>query len=76
MLDGDGEPLHDRGVVPAAPGLYFVGLVFQSAATSDVLPGVGRDAAYVAARLAEASRAPRKAGGRTTELALAVEDRP
>lgn len=47
-----GEPIHKRGVVPSAPGLYFVGLVFQTAAVSDVLPGVGRDAAYVAKRIA------------------------
>jgi putative flavoprotein involved in K+ transport len=54
VVDSDGAPLHERGVVPSAPGLYFVGLVFQHAATSDVLPGVGRDAAYVAKRLASA----------------------
>lgn len=50
----NGEPIHRRGVVPAAPGLYFVGLVFQTAATSDVLPGVGRDAAHIAKQLASA----------------------
>jgi putative flavoprotein involved in K+ transport len=48
----DGRPLHERGVVPAAPGLYFVGLLFQYAASSDVLPGVGRDARYVARHIA------------------------
>jgi putative flavoprotein involved in K+ transport len=47
-----GEPIHERGVVPSAPGLYFVGLVFQTAATSDVLPGVSRDAAHVAKHIA------------------------
>jgi putative flavoprotein involved in K+ transport len=51
-----GQPLHERGVVPSAPGLYFVGLVFQHAVTSDVIPGVGRDAAYVAAHLAKKAR--------------------
>ena len=49
----DGEPLHERGVAPGAPGLYFVGLPFQYAVASDVLPGVGRDAAYIAKRLAD-----------------------
>jgi putative flavoprotein involved in K+ transport len=58
-FDADGEPLHERGVVPSAPGLYFVGLVFQQAVTSDVIPGVGRDAAYVAAHLAKAARTVR-----------------
>ena len=48
----DGTPLHDRGVVATAAGLYFMGLLFQFAETSDVLPGVGRDAAYVAKHIA------------------------
>ncbi len=47
----DGAPMHERGVVTSEPGLYFVGLPFQFAATSDVLPGVGRDAAYVVKQL-------------------------
>ncbi|MDP9340530.1 MAG: NAD(P)/FAD-dependent oxidoreductase [Actinomycetota bacterium] len=50
---GDGgEPLHDRGVVQGQPGLYFMGLPFQYAATSDVLPGVSRDAQHVAKHIA------------------------
>jgi putative flavoprotein involved in K+ transport len=52
----DGRPLHERGAVVGEPGLYFVGLLFQYAATSDVLPGVGRDAEYVAKHIA--SRVP------------------
>ena len=48
----DGRPLHERGVVVGEPGLYFVGLVFQYAAGSDVLPGVGRDAEYIAKHIA------------------------
>lgn len=47
----DGELIHERGVVPAEPGLYFVGLVFQYSAASDVIPGVGRDARYVVEHL-------------------------
>jgi putative flavoprotein involved in K+ transport len=43
----DGAPMHERGVVTSEPGLYFVGLPFQFSFASDVLPGVGRDAAYV-----------------------------
>jgi len=62
VLDGDGQPLQERGVVASAPGLYFVGLRFQYAAVSDVLPGVGRDAAYVARHLA--SSRPKRASGR------------
>jgi putative flavoprotein involved in K+ transport len=48
LFGEDGQPAHERGVVPSAPGLYFMGLVFQYAAVSDVLPGVGRDADYIA----------------------------
>jgi putative flavoprotein involved in K+ transport len=52
VFDGDGQPLHYRGVVDAEPGLYFVGLVFQYSLSSDVLPGRGRDAEYIARHLA------------------------
>jgi putative flavoprotein involved in K+ transport len=56
----DGQPTHDRGVARSAPGLYFVGLIFQYAATSDVLAGAGRDAEFVAKHIARlgASAAP------------------
>ena len=56
VFDQDGRPVQERGVVRGAPGLYFVGLLFQYAAASDVLPGVGRDAEYVARHIA--SRQP------------------
>ena len=52
VFEETGEPLHERGVVRAAPGLYFMGLLFQYAEASDVLPGVGRDAEYLARRIA------------------------
>ncbi|TDD23595.1 portal protein [Kribbella turkmenica] len=52
VFGADGWPLEERGVVTAAPGLYFCGLSFQFAFSSMVLPGVGRDAAYVAKRIA------------------------
>jgi putative flavoprotein involved in K+ transport len=51
----DGRPLQYRGVVQSLPGLYFVGLEFQYAATSGVLPGIVRDARYVARRIIDAS---------------------
>ena len=53
-VDESGEPVHERGMVPSAPGLYFVGLRFQYAAVSDVLPGVARDAAHVVRHLVSA----------------------
>jgi putative flavoprotein involved in K+ transport len=52
VLDPDGEPRHDRGVVDAQPGLYFVGLFFLSSVGSSLVGGVGRDAARIAARIA------------------------
>jgi putative flavoprotein involved in K+ transport len=54
VLDGDGDPVHDRGVA-AEPGLYFVGLDFMYAATSENVGGVGRDARHVARRIARLS---------------------
>jgi putative flavoprotein involved in K+ transport len=54
---GEGAwPDEYRGVVEAVPGLYFCGLSFQYAFSSMLLPGVGRDAAYVARSIADADR--------------------
>ena len=52
ILRADGWPDELRGVVPSAPGLYFCGLAFQYAFSSMVLPGVGRDADYLAKHIA------------------------
>jgi putative flavoprotein involved in K+ transport len=54
-FDKDRRLIHDRGVVKSVPGLYVVGQEFQFAATSAVLPGVGRDAEYVARQIASAA---------------------
>ncbi len=51
-----GQPMHYRGVVDSEPGLYFLGLVFQYAFSSDVLPGGGRDAEYIAKHIASRRR--------------------
>jgi putative flavoprotein involved in K+ transport len=58
----DGGPVHDRGIVGAEPGLYFVGLVFLYALASSLVGGVGRDAEHIAEQIA--SREP---NGRPTE---------
>ncbi len=63
IFDEDGKPRHERGVVEAEPGLYFVGLIFQYSVTSDVLPGVGRDAEHVAKHIASRSHAHRVVPG-------------
>lgn len=46
-VHGDHEPQHDRGVARNVEGLYFVGLHFQSALSSAMIHGVGRDARYI-----------------------------
>lgn len=43
----EGDPIHERGIVPQAPGLYFVGLHYLYSMTSATLIGVGRDAERV-----------------------------
>ena len=58
VTDDDGQPRHDRGVVAGQPGLYFVGLFFQSAVSSALVGGVGRDAEQIVARIA--ARKPAK----------------
>jgi putative flavoprotein involved in K+ transport len=68
IFDHDGRPEHDRGVVAAAPGLYFVGLIFQYSVTSDVLPGVGRDAERIAKHIAELARSDRQAPATAVSL--------
>lgn len=53
VLNDDGWPREQRGVVSEAPGLYFCGLSFQYAFASMLLPGVGRDAEFIARRIHE-----------------------
>jgi putative flavoprotein involved in K+ transport len=60
VFDPDGEPRHEAGIVPDAPGLFFVGLHFLYAMSSTMIHGVGRDAARIATHVAARARA---AGG-------------
>ena len=48
----DGWPTEYRGVCDDAPGLFFCGLSFQYAFSSMLVGGCGRDAEYVARRIA------------------------
>jgi putative flavoprotein involved in K+ transport len=50
---GPEEPEHDRGVVEAEPGLYFVGLRFLYSKSSEQIHGVGRDAGRIAGIIAD-----------------------
>ena len=52
VFDEDGEPVQDRGVVGASPGLYFVGRPFLYGFTSSLIGGVGRDAEHIAKHIA------------------------
>lgn len=54
VLDEREEPLHTRGVVDKVPGLYFVGLNFLYAMTSDTITGMKRDARYIVRKILNA----------------------
>jgi putative flavoprotein involved in K+ transport len=56
VIGADGWPMEDHGVVTVAPGLYFVGLPFQRSFASMLIGGVGRDAAFIARKVAERTR--------------------
>ena len=48
----DGYPIQERGVVPDAPGLFFIGLPFLYSFSSMLVGGAGRDAAHIADKIA------------------------
>ena len=52
VFDRTGYPNHKRGVVDAAPGLYFVGLRYQHTVASHDIYGVAKDAKFVAEHIA------------------------
>jgi putative flavoprotein involved in K+ transport len=52
VFNGNSEPRHEAGVVIGEPGLFFVGLHFLYAFSSDMIHGVGRDAARIADAIA------------------------
>jgi putative flavoprotein involved in K+ transport len=54
-IHGEHEPRHVSGVVPDVPGLYFVGLHFLHALSSEMIHGVGRDARRIVAHLARSA---------------------
>jgi putative flavoprotein involved in K+ transport len=51
VFDGDGRPRQHRGVALDKPGLFFLGEEFMYSAASATLPGVCRDARYVAGKI-------------------------
>jgi putative flavoprotein involved in K+ transport len=70
IFDDDGEPAHERGVIATVPGLYFVGLFFLSAATSSLVGGVGKDAAYIADQIAARAGMERRPEGQVSGAAV------
>jgi putative flavoprotein involved in K+ transport len=62
VFGADGLPLHENGVVAQEPGLFFVGLHFLYALSSEMIHGVGRDAARIAELVAERARLTQVSG--------------
>ncbi len=52
IFDGNGDPLHEHGIVTGLPEMFFVGLHFLYAMSSATLIGVGRDADRIAKAIA------------------------
>lgn len=68
----DGEPIHERGIVPGQPGLYFVGLHFLYAFSSSMIHGVSRDAHRIAETIGARLRASGASEGAHSQLAGSV----
>jgi putative flavoprotein involved in K+ transport len=60
VFDQEGQPIHDRGVVAAVPGIYFIGLFFLSSLASSLVGGVSRDAEHIARHIAALAASPRR----------------
>ncbi len=71
ILDEDGWPRQRNGIVESQPGLYFNGLIFQSAFTSMLVGGAGRDAKRIAESIV-ARGGTRSSATRTAEARPAV----
>ena len=73
IFDDGGYPIHHRGVVDAAPGLYFLGLPFQYTPTSEHVGGVGKDAEYISEHIA--ARSPSRPAPRGIHLPMNIVQR-
>jgi putative flavoprotein involved in K+ transport len=71
-LEPDGYPAQRRGVVPSAPGLYFVGMLFLHSFSSMLILGAGRDAKRVAKHIV--SRRPSEVRDADAKAASLAED--
>lgn len=70
VFDGRGHPVHERGVT-GVPGLYFIGLPWLHTWGSGRFSGVARDAAHLAARIAQHRSPPPLRRERSAETTLA-----
>jgi putative flavoprotein involved in K+ transport len=68
----DGFPEQQCGVVPSAPGLYFVGMLFLHSFSSMLVLGAGRDAGQVAKHIL--SRSGARLGERSGSGASAAQE--
>jgi putative flavoprotein involved in K+ transport len=57
VLDDRGRPMHEAGIVPSEPGLFFVGLHFLYSMTSETISGMPRDAERIVDAVAARPRA-------------------
>lgn len=64
VFDDHGWPRELGGVVEEAPGLYFMGLGFQSSARSMLIHGAGHDAAHVVREIVRRGPVRERAEGR------------
>ncbi len=71
VFDGQGRPVHTRGICIAEPGLCFVGLHFLYALSSSMIHGVGRDAEHLAAHIAGRRAEVKPTAARRTVEAVA-----
>jgi len=70
ILDEDGNPKHEQGIVRGEPGLFFVGLHFMYSMSSETITGMPRDAKRIVA--AVAARPTVDAGVATHERDVSV----
>jgi putative flavoprotein involved in K+ transport len=61
------EPVHHRGIIATEPGLYFVGLFFLRAGSSELLRGVGTDAEHIVKAIASRANGDRDGAATATD---------
>ena len=69
VFGADGKPTHERGIVATEPGLYFLGMLFQYAATSAIITGLTRDTAHIVKHIAKNATARKQKGAAALRVA-------